>query len=681
MMRMATVVFATLALLTAGSAAAASAQAPAQSLRLDDTSATQTEADEALRVADDPSGTLTLKDVRAAPGRFFPLNFSTPPAALPHRYWLRCEVVSGFEHDVRYSVTSVNWDELDVFVVHQDGSISEMHGGIRRPMLDPGDVMRTAHAFDAGRSGDLPRASAYLTFDLRAHENATVYARVGSHRQLVRPQLTLVLERFDELLERTRFTLYFGGVIVGILSALALYSLVIFGATRDRSYLWYAVYLFAIAISSAGQTGLHVSPLTQFVVPKHPVVGLVLKRMSDPVAWFALILFTRNFFRTFERFQAWDKALLATALAVAATLPVVLLSAGPGQTLWIWQGAVALCLATGIMAKIRGVPAPYFIVGQAVVSVGSLVQVSQIMGYLDWVPFPTTGVLSVFAGSVLFTTSAVDALIFSLALSDRLLRMQEAVNSAEREREAERMRLIEKHEADLEVEVAERTNELRLEKENSDRLLTNILPARIAEELKHDGVAQPHRFEDASILFADFKDFTTISGLMPARSIVEELDAFFCAFDDIMVADGLEKIKTIGDAYMAAAGLPEIAADHAERCVRAGLAMQAFVEERNRTASVKWELRIGIHSGAVVAGVVGRRKFTYDVWGDTVNIAARVQASSPPGSLSISAYTHQLVRGAFRCEYRGKVVIKGKGEVDMYVVLGEALAPGAHDRA
>ena len=212
--------------------------------------------------------------------------------------------------------------------------------------------------------------------------------------------------------------------------------------------------------------------------------------------------------------------------------------------------------------------------------------------------------------------------------------------------------------------------DVAVEHEHSERLLLNILPAELAKELSATGVARPARYDSATILFTDFSGFTQVASAMPADRMVAELNEIFGAFDDICDELGVEKIKTIGDAYMAAAGLPKPCADHAQRCVRAGLRMLDFLERRNRTSAFKWSLRVGVHSGPVVTGVVGKRKYAFDVWGDTVNIASRMESAGEPGRVNVSAYAYDLIRTEFDCEYRGKVDAKGKGQIDMYFVKG-----------
>jgi class 3 adenylate cyclase/tetratricopeptide (TPR) repeat protein len=210
------------------------------------------------------------------------------------------------------------------------------------------------------------------------------------------------------------------------------------------------------------------------------------------------------------------------------------------------------------------------------------------------------------------------------------------------------------------------------EKQRSDNLLLNILPHEVAEELKAKGSADAKHFDMVTVLFTDFKDFTQISETMTATELVEELNVFFKAFDNIITKLNIEKIKTIGDSYMCVGGLPFPSDSHATAVVYAGLEIQKFVEqhssERLKKGLIPLQIRIGIHSGPVVAGIVGLKKYAYDIWGDTVNTASRMESSGEAGKINISGSTYELIKDDFTCTPRGKVMAKNKGEVEMYFV-------------
>lgn len=215
------------------------------------------------------------------------------------------------------------------------------------------------------------------------------------------------------------------------------------------------------------------------------------------------------------------------------------------------------------------------------------------------------------------------------------------------------------------------------EKERSEELLLNILPAEVAEELKQTGQCQPKTFNMVTVMFTDFKGFTLVSEKVSAELLVHEINYCFSAFDTILQKYKIEKIKTVGDAYMCASGLPTLNSSHAFDVVSAALEMRDFILARKKEkelegkGEIAFEMRIGIHTGPVVAGIVGIKKFSYDIWGDTVNLAARMEQNCEAGHVNISDGTYEMVKDTFKCVYRGKIDAKNKGMIDMYFVEGQ----------
>lgn len=231
----------------------------------------------------------------------------------------------------------------------------------------------------------------------------------------------------------------------------------------------------------------------------------------------------------------------------------------------------------------------------------------------------------------------------------------------------------------LEQKVIERTAtienqkmEIQSEKEKSDTLLLNILPFEIAEELKKNGNYKPRKYKNVTIMFTDFEGFTRLSEKLNAEELVEMIDQYYKAYDLITTKYNVEKIKTIGDAYMCVSGLPVESSQHGINAIRTAIEMMDFTNKLNIERKSKnlpyCELRIGIHSGPVAAGVVGSKKFAYDIWGDSVNVAARIESAAEAGTINISSSTYEIIKGDFECVHRGKVDVKNKGKIDMYFI-------------
>ncbi|MFA6059987.1 MAG: adenylate/guanylate cyclase domain-containing protein [Taibaiella sp.] len=333
-------------------------------------------------------------------------------------------------------------------------------------------------------------------------------------------------------------------------------------------------------------------------------------------------------------------------------------------------------------AKILGIGILFFVLFFASIIIASLV----LNGiHLEGGPIALLliilAVMAIF--SIPFSMSAY--LAWSFASVSKNLKAQlhqvEILSQKTIEQEQEKQQLLESRKEELEKEVAVRTTEvmrqkakieqqhedLKAEKKKSDDLLLNILPAEVAEELKETGTTKAQHFDHVTVLFTDFVNFTQISEQLSPEQLVQELHECFRAFDDIMERNGLEKIKTIGDAYLAVSGMPVANERHAYNAVKAGLEIVEFIRNRSLNKH-SFEVRVGINSGELVAGIVGVKKFAYDIWGDTVNMASRMESNSEAGRVNISENTHELVLNDFTFTYRGKVNAKNKGEVDMYFV-------------
>ena len=209
----------------------------------------------------------------------------------------------------------------------------------------------------------------------------------------------------------------------------------------------------------------------------------------------------------------------------------------------------------------------------------------------------------------------------------------------------------------------QKNSAIEAERRRSDELLRNILPRGVARELKTEGKASARRFEFVSVLFADFAGFSKLAGALEPEELITRLDKAFRAFDRIVEEEGLEKIKTIGDAYMCAGGLPEPLEDHVERTVRAAFRMQDYLR-----TNPDFKARIGIHAGPVIAGVVGLHKFAYDIWGDTVNLAARLEEKGKTGKVNVSGIVCRRLPPVYPCKHRGKIRTKHLGDINMYFV-------------
>ena len=257
--------------------------------------------------------------------------------------------------------------------------------------------------------------------------------------------------------------------------------------------------------------------------------------------------------------------------------------------------------------------------------------------------------------------------------NDLIMTVREALKSFYQDKQLEEQnKLLERHNKELEKLVYERTQQLQDAKDKSDELLLNILPEETATELKEKGEATARHYKMVTVLFTDFQAFTKSASEISPQELIQTLNECFTAFDNIIGRHNLEKIKTIGDSYMCAGGLPSENNTNAGDAVSAACEIREWVTNWNNARIAKgmetWEIRIGVHTGELIAGVIGKKKFAYDVWGDAVNLASRMESNGEIGKINISGTTFELIKDKFTCEYRGKLPVKGKDVVDMYFV-------------
>ena len=603
---------------------------------------------EVVEVLEDPSGVSTLEDVRSTKlssaftsgwkGRGFGSG----------SYWLRLRLHNPLDEP------ATRWLDTGSRLL----SRADLY------VLMPGTSPSNISTGSFHRYGERPvKATTFvLPLDLPARQTAEAYLRLQSTDSapvVVAPKLWAP----DQLQQRIDDERFSWATYVGIGLGLFVVNLLVFLQLRDLNYLLYALALLSglWALSSmAGGNGAAYERLW----PNSPQWERAAWLLSGPVFMIFMSAFLVHLTRspTLSLRGAWPIGAFCAVyvLAVSSQLLGGLANLHPATLKWGWRvgETVFVPLQVALIwwvarAAVRGVRAA------RVILLGTLLPLIA-AAYGGWT-FIQSGEVDY---GLIFPMFMGEWIVMAYALADRFRQM-----GLEREKaQADLVSGLQQSEAELERKVVERTQELSSEKERSQALLNNILPLSIAQELQATGSTRPQRHEQATVLFTDFSGFTQAAAAMPADRMVAELNAVFAAFDDLCDEEGVEKIKTIGDAYMAVAGVPAEVDDHAQRSVRLALKMVAYVEARNAQSSFKWALRVGLHSGPVVSGVVGKRKYAFDVWGDTVNIAARMEAASEPGRVNVSAFTWDLVRGEFEGEYRGKLQAKGKGEVDMYFV-------------
>jgi len=510
------------------------------------------------------------------------------------------------------------------------------------------------------------------TYYIRAHTVGTIL-------------YSLQVQRIPEFQLRIRFQESLYGVLFGIAFFIILNSFFVYLNIRDKAYLLYILYVLCALSTFSSLSGylFFFIPLLDSKYLYHIIVlgSLVLPSVAGiafTIAFFKLTK-TNSSYYTLLKYMFWIYMILfIVSIFWQSTIQYFI---------YALSFSITLCV--------------FVLLGWQNWQKGNSEARYFTLGYFSYFVLSTPTNLyyaGILPESIVTTHSVEFGLVFEMfflaySLADKTRSERKKAEEERRQAQEDVIRIQREANEQLESKVKTRTLQLsetneelnqaneelnttlelvETERKKSEALLLNILPEETARELKETGRFIPRSYEVVSILFTDFKGFTNIAQHLSPEQVIAELNNCFLAFDEICEHFGLEKIKTIGDAYMCAGGIPLRNITNPFDTVNAGLAMQAWMEQwkskKKAENEVPWEVRIGIHTGPVVAGVIGKKKFAYDIWGDAVNIASRMESSGEIGKINISEDTYQIIKNQYACTFRGAIEAKNKGKINMYFV-------------
>lgn len=624
---------------------------------------------------EDESNGLTIEDVQheGINKQFKKLEVDAPNFGnVQTTVWNKFYVVNNSSK--KWVLSVLNYD-IDTLVFHykdNSDSYNKIIAGSSRPL--------------SSRKYKTP----FYTFDLPAKsgDTAVFYLKVQTYIF----QYPMVVSSQEKYIEDLHINNLLKGLYYGFVILIIIYNLILFFSLKDRNYLYYIFYIFFTALlmaEHAGVIALVWGDKFHFLWNRGPLI------LSLAAIFF--LLFSKSFLETKKNTPRANKVVnygFIPLLCLSIVFNIIdknLYASVINQVIGFGI-LLFMCVNAFIIYKRGFYSARFYILACSFYFVGVTIFILKTFAVIPY---------NLFTSNAMEIGSAIEMMLFSVSMADRISTFKKDKAKAQKEliqSLKENERLITEQNRVLEVKVDERTKALKetlhalelsqeelqqknivitKEKERSDHLLLNILPYETAQELKEKGSAAAKFYENVTVMFTDFKDFTRITEHMQPAELVAELDYCFRAFDNIVDKYDIEKIKTIGDSYMAAAGLPLPDDSGAIKIVKAAMELQIFMQQHNdkRTASGQkpFEIRIGIHTGSVIAGIVGSKKFAFDIWGDTVNTASRMESSGVPGKINISEATYACVKHHFNCTYRGKIVAKSKGKTDMYFVESEML--------
>ena len=563
-----------------------------------------------------------------------------------HTVWMRFSVTSKTEKELFLEINSPLLSELEVYEIKGDSTKLLFKGGSLQPF------------------NERPVKLENWLLELHPEKNilSTIYIKGKSYYPF---QIPIAVSSKNTFVEHNMLHDLFWGIYMGVMLFAFIYNLFIYLSVRERSYLYYLLYIIGSVAFYLGLEGFGFKFFWSDSPGFNPLVPVLVSFTNSIITLFTLRFLSINKDQKILFYWGWATIIINLLIAGLDIAGVYAIALALSQLFSLL--ACIYFIVAGIVSLKRGIhTAKYFLIGWSAYLVLVILFILALNNVVPSNFFTTNG---------MFLGHMAEVVLLSFALADRINVLK--IENEKKQKEIivhleENQKLQTKVNRELEQKVKERTAEVVAQKERSDELLLNILPAEVADELKEKGSADAKLINQVTVLFTDFEGFTALSEKLSARDLVSELNYCFSAFDKIMLKLGIEKIKTIGDAYMAAGGLPTPNETHATDVVNAALEIQKFMMEYKKMKIAAeepyFEARIGIHTGSVVAGIVGLKKFAYDIWGDTVNIASRMESSGKTGKINISHFTYELVKDVYHCVHRGKVTAKGKGEMDMYFV-------------
>ncbi len=617
-----------------------------------------------MQMIADPDGTIQWEQIRSGKidRKFDKIESKNLPVGRnAGGYWLKFEIRNDGDLDNEWIFDFKRWSRVEFYTINANGEIRRQVSGNFLPVRERdvafGDQVWIAKKL---KSGESETCVVHLQFDPSSS--------AGPVRHGFR------IQTMTSAMDKQAKTNAIVFLLLGVFLVMFLYNLFVYFSTRDINYLYYLMVVAGFATFTLTHSGNLFSLLEFWTwLPAHRSVfnsaNLVLTGSGS-------ILFVTGFLNLRKQYPKWFIVFRILLVAVIlAPLTRIFLEYTLSSMI---ANMISICLIISILSVIvigvihRLPSASYLICGVSVSAIGSFISICGAMGIF---PFnPITEIYAIATGSV------IEMILFSFALANKIKILRKENERQQKQMIAqlrENKRLQEDINEELEREIADRTQKIvqqkeliEREKNKAEKLLLNILPRSTAEELKEFGKSRPRRHDEATVLFTDFQDFTQLSSLMTVDEIHSRLDHCFQVFDHLSEECHVEKIKTIGDSYMCVAGVPGDDPDHALHAVRLGLKIRDFInqwnDENEHCGMPRWEIRIGIHSGPLISGVVGNKKLSFDIWGNTVNVASRMEKYGEIRKVNVSQVTYELVNDRFRFESRGKISISEGNNMEMH---------------